>query len=200
MSEVAIANAALTKLGDEPILNPAEDTHRARTMLGRFAAVRDAELRRRRWRFAIARVSIAALSTAPAFDYARQFPLPNDYLRLIEGGDIRSYADLSDYRGSTSAALYSIEGRRILTDLGDPLDIRYIKRVTDTAMFDSAFSEALAARLAYECCKRITGNDAERDRCLEDYRMAIKEAARANALESPPQPIADDTWITARNG
>jgi hypothetical protein len=198
MSEVAIWNAALTILGDEPILTPDEDSARARCVRGRYAAVRDAELRRRRWRFAIHRVSIAALSAAPDSDYARQFQVPNDFLRLIEGGDIRSYADLSDYRGSSGAALYSLEGRRILTDLAAPLSIRYIRKVTDTAMFDPAFTEALAARLAWACCKKITGNDAEKDRCQDEYRTAIKEAARANALENPPVPIADDTWITAR--
>lgn len=197
MSEVAIANAALSKLGEEPILALTDDTTPARTLNGRYRAVRDAELRRRRWRFAIRRVSMAALSAAPDSDYARQFQLPNDYLRLIEGGDIVSVVDFTDFRGRSNA-LYSIEGRAILTDLGDPLAIRYIAQITDTATFDAAFTEALASRLAYECCKKITGSDAERDRCLEDYNKAIKEATRANALELATEDTVDDTWVMAR--
>lgn len=197
MSETAIANAALSKLGDEPILSLADDTHRARTINGRFHAVRDAELRRRRWKFAIKRVSIPALAAAPDSDFARQFPLPNDFLRLIEGADIVTLANTSDYRAG-GCALYQIEGRNILTDLGDPLAIRYIARITDTSLFDAAFVEAFASRLAYECCKKITGNDAEKDRCLRDYKMSLGEARRANALESAPEDLADDTWISVR--
>jgi len=199
MSEVSICNAALSKLGAEPIEALTDNNNRGRTVNGRYAAVRDAELRRRRWRFSIARTSIPALASAPDSDYARQFPVPNDFIRLIEGGDIYSLVDLNDYRGRESA-LYSLEGGRILTDLGDPLSIRYIKRVTDTNLFDSAFTEALAARLAYEICKKITGNDSEKETCMIDYRMAIKEATRANALEVATQHIGDDTWIFARTG
>lgn len=197
MSEVSICNAALSKLGAEPLLALTDNNNRGRTMNGRYATVRDAELRRRRWRFAIKRVSIAALAATPDSDYSYQYQLPNDFLRLIPGGDIVSTPDMSDYRSGESA-LYSIEGRRILTDMGSPLAIRYIGRITDTAIFDSAFTEALASRLAYECCKKITGNDAEKERCLEDYKIAISEAKRANALEGAPQQPADDSWIFAR--
>lgn len=197
MSEVSIINAALTKLAEEPIESRADDNERARVMNLRYDGVRDAELRRRRWKFSIRRESLAALVAEPDSDYERQFQLPNDFLRLIEGGDLRSMVDMSDYR-SGPTALYQIEGRTILTDLGAPLAIRYIARITDTAFFDSAFTEALASRLAYECCKRITGNENEKASCWEDYRNAIKEATKANALESAPEAQGDDTWVMAR--
>jgi len=197
MSEVDICNAALSKLGAEPILALTDNNNRGRAVGGRYAFVRDAELRRHRWKFAIQRVSLAALAQAPDSDYERQFQLPNDFLRLLPGADIRSMPDASDFRTGQSA-LYQIEGRRILTDLSAPLAIRYTARVVDTATFDSAFSEALASRLAYECCKKITGNDNEKQSCLVDYRLALREAIQANALESAPEEQADDTWITAR--
>jgi hypothetical protein len=199
MSEVAICNAALIKLGAERINALDENNNRARVMNERYAAVRDAELDRCRWKFSIARVTLAALAAAPdGDDYARQFQLPNDYIRLIEGADIVDVADLSDYRGSSSAALYSVEGRKILTNLPAPLSIRYIAQITDTSLFVPSFAEALAARLADECCERITDSDSKRQTAKEDYRQAIREAKRARALEAPPQYQADDTWVMAR--
>lgn len=197
MSEVSICCAALTKLGAEPILALTDSSNRGRVMNARYAAVRDAELRRHRWRFSIKRDSLVALAAAPASDYGAQFQVPNDFLRLIEGGDIYSLPDLTDYRGRESA-LYSLEGRVILTNLGAPLKIRYIAQIVDTSLFDSTFVEALASRLAYETCKKITGNDNEKQTCWADYRNSIREAIQANALELAPQSPGDDTWVAAR--
>lgn len=200
VSEVAICNAALSKLGAGSITALTENVKNAREMSLRYASVRRAELRRRRWKFSIARASLAALASAPNADYARQFQLPNDYLRLIEGGDIASFADLSDYRTANGRALYSIEGRLLLTSLGAPLKIRYIGDVTDTSLFDPAFDESFASRLAYECCEAITQSTTKQDQCLRDYRMSILEGARANAIETPATDPADSEWVLARMG
>jgi hypothetical protein len=197
-SDVDICNAALIKLGADTINALNENNVRARTMSARYADVRDAELRRRRWKFSIKRASLAALSAAPAADYDRQFQLPVDYLRLIEGGDIAETADLSDFRSGAGAALYSIEGKKLLTNLSAPLNIRYIAKITDVSLFDSAFGEALASRLAYECCEKITQSDSKRSLAMDDYRLALSEARRANAIERPSESPADDSWVAAR--
>jgi hypothetical protein len=165
-----------------------------------YQPVRDAELHRRRWKFSIARAALPALSTAPISGYAYQYQLPVDYLRLVEGGDIVATADLTDYRGGDGAALYSIEGLKLLTHLGAPLDIRYIAKITDVGLFNPSFAEALASRLAYEGCERITQSDSKRQLAMNDYKLAIHEATRANAIEAPPQSMADDSWLVSRLG
>lgn len=196
-SEVQIANLALQKLGEESILTLNDDLTRAAEMKLAFASVRDAELNRRRWRFSFKRFSLPALSSTPDSDYDFEYQLPGDFIRLLEGGDIRTTVDLSDYRGSPTLD-YSIEGRKILTNLGAPLKIRYIYRVTDTTLFTPAFDYAFASRLAYETCERITGSTKKQSACLTDYQIAIGEARRAQALELPSAPQADDTWVIAR--
>lgn len=196
-SEVSICNRALQKLGADTIQALTDDTNRARALALAYEPVRDAELRRRRWRFAIKRVSLAALSSTPDSDYDYQYQVPNDYLRLIEGGDIAQTADMADYRGGASA-LYSVEGNKILTNLGAPLAIRYIARITDPALFDVAFAEAFAMRLAFECCERITQSDSKQALCKDAYKEALKEARQANALEVAAESIADDSWVLAR--
>ncbi len=198
-SETHIANLALQKLGEGPILNLSDDEHKAREMSRAFAFVRDAELNRRLWRFSFARASLPALAQAPiGEDYERKFQLPNDFIRLVPGLDMAQVPDLSDYRGGISSALYSIEGRELLTNLAAPLKIRYVRRVTDTTFYTPAFDAAFASRLAYETCERITGSDSKQDRCERDYRKAIKEAVLAQALELPTESQGDDTWLMAR--
>lgn len=196
-NEVSIANRALQILGDNPILSLSEDNKRARVLRVAFEPVRDAEIDRRNWRFAIKRVSIAALAETPDSDYAYQYRVPNDYLRLLTGGDLIPLADLTDYRSAPSA-LWSIEGDRILTDVGAPLSIRYIARITDASKFSASFAEALSARLAWECCDAITQSDSKQQLCERRYTMAIREARRANAFEVPTHSIADDSWMIAR--
>lgn len=196
-SDVSICNAALLKLGAEPILTLNDNNNRARVLNQRYTAVRDAELYRRRWRFSIQRASLPALATAPISDYPYAYQLPDNFLRLIEGGDIRSISDLSDFQGGCSE-LYSVEGTSILTFLTPPLNIRFIARITDAALFHAAFDESFASRLAYECCEKITQSDSKRQLATLDYKTAIQEAVRAQAIEVASQSQADDTWVTAR--
>lgn len=196
-SEVSIANRALTLLGADLIVALTDDTNRARTIQANYAPIRDAELDRHRWRFSLKRAALPALSTAPSFGYARAFQVPTDFLKLIEGGDLISSADTSDYRTGDSS-MWSREGAQILTNLGAPLHIRYVAQITDTSLFSASFAESLAARLADECCERLTQSDSKRQICMAAYKRAILEATRSNALEVPPQSLGDSEWVTAR--
>lgn len=198
-SEVDIANRALGKLGAATIIDLNEDDPKAVAINVAFATVRQAELRRRRWRFSLERHSLPALADAPAFGFQRQFQLPAGCLRVIQIGEFDLGPNLSDYRAAPTE-LWSIEGRKILTNLGAPLKVRTIQDVPDTTQWDAAFVEAFAARLAYECCERITQSDSKKQLAWSDYREAIREAVRANALEVATSEATDDTWVMARLG
>lgn len=196
-SEVDIANRALGKLGAATIHNLEEDDPKAVALKIAFPLVRDAELRRRRWRFSLRRFSLPADSPGPEWGYARSFTLPDGCLRVIQIGEFDLAPNLADYRAAPTN-LWSIEGRAILTDLGAPLKVRTIQRIVDTAEWDASFVEAFASRLAYEVCERITQSDSKRQLAWSDYREAIREAVRANALEVAPGEPTDDTWVMAR--
>ena len=196
-SDVSIANRALTILGQELIIDLTDDTNRARTLQSMYEAVRDAEFARHRWRHTLKRASLAALGADPAFDFAHQYQVPSDFIRLIPGGDIMKVADLNDYRTSTNED-WSIEGQMILSNLAAPLRIRYIARVIDTATWPPSFCESFAARLAFEACERITQSDTKKETCWRQYRAALREAVRARALEVSPQSMSESSWVTAR--
>lgn len=197
-SDTQIANIGLQMLGARSILNLTDDQLEAREMNLAFATMRDAELNRHRWRFSFSRVSLPALATTPDSDYLYEYQLPGDFIRLLEGGDIRSLPDLSDYRGGNGSALYSIEGRKILTNLPAPLGIRHIARITDTTQFTPAFDVALAACCAYQTCEKITQSTQKQAVCRALYKEALRDALLAQALELTPEQPADDTWMIAR--
>lgn len=197
--QVTICNRGLQKLGSAGFITSLSDnTTNARAMNIAYDVVRRAELRRHRWRFSIKRTNLAKLSTAPANGiFTNQFQLPSDCLRVIDVGDWWPGTDISAYRGRTVAE-YSIEGNIILTNYAAPLSLRYVRDVTDTGTFDAAFTEAFAARLAWETCETITQSAEKRKLAITEYGAAIKEAIRVNALESPPEFAAADSWESAR--
>jgi hypothetical protein len=196
-SEIQIINRALSKLGTNRCTSRTDVSNKgAREADACFDIVRDAELRRRLWRFALARAPLSALSSVPDFGYAYEYQLPSDCLRVVMVGE--SWApSLTDYR-SSDESLFSIEGRKLLTDLPAPLSIRYVKRITDAGLFDACFVESLAARLAYEMADAITGSTSKKESMFSDYRLTLDEALSANAVEMPPEPILDDTWVMGR--
>ena len=202
-SKIEIVNRALVKLGEQRITSIDDTSKRATVMKDLWDTERDSELRKRRWSFSIRRASLPADSEAPEFGYAVQYSLPADCLRILSIGEYDLTADLSDYTGRIGG-IYTVEGRKILTDSGfaeasGALRLRYIARIEDTTQWDATFVQAFACKLAVEAAEPITQSAQRRDLAWSEYRIALNEATRANAIELPPQAIADDTWVLARN-
>jgi len=195
-SQVQICNQALTKLGAERITDLLDDTRNARVMNAIYTAKRDAELAAHPWTFAIKRAEVPASSTAPAFGWAYSYPMPTDFLRLVEIGQ-----DYVFYDVETPA--FQVEsdpstGRQaILTDQSSPLQIRYVYRVTNPGLHSALFDETLACRLAAEGCEEITQNLSKREAAWVEHRQAIRAARRVNAIEQPPQRNPNGAWANA---
>lgn len=195
-SEVAICNQALVKVGASRITSLAEESKQARTLSAIYAIKRDAELAANPWTFAIKRAQIPASSTAPAFGWAYAYPLPSDYLALVEVGEDFTFYD------SDSGALFAIEtdsngSLSILTDQTSPLNVRYVYRVTNTGLFNSLFVEALACRLAAEVCEELTQSASKKEALWLEHRRALREARRLNAIEQPPRKNPVASWERA---
>jgi hypothetical protein len=197
-SSTDIANSALMRLGAARVTDIADTTsENAKVMNAQYPIARDLLMRSFRWSFAMKRDSLPADADAPAWGFDRRFLLPVDYLHIDLVGEIYVGGDMSDYRDSDLAD-FQIEGRYILTNLDTPLPIRYIARVTDAGLFDPHFVEALSMKLAVDCCEKVTGSTSKKESLKGDLRDAIRNAVRANAIEKPPQPVPDESWIIAR--
>jgi hypothetical protein len=196
-SNVAIANLALTKLGDLRILNLTDNTKPAREVNAVFDMTRDYLQRRFSWRFCIKRANLAADTSTPLWDWSYQYPIPTDCLRILQVGQWYPTPDLSDLI-STGGQEYVLEGKYILSNQAGPLKLRYLSKVTDPVQFDAAFDMAFSAYLAYILAEPLTASGEQKQMAYQDYRNAIKDAVIANAIENPPESLADQTWILAR--
>ncbi len=162
------------------------DHPNARSMNAAFEKVRRAELRRYNWGFAIRRATIPADGDQTEWGEWNRFAKPADMLRLVRDNETGQRVD------------WRIEGGFIVTADSAPLEIKYVADITDPNAFDDLFVEAFAAKLAWRCCKEITGSTSAQDRCNDDYKVAIAEATRVGALEKDAQEFVEDDWLNAR--
>lgn len=183
-----ICNRALQKIGAARIQSLADPSVNARACSTAYYRVRDAEFRKHPWNFAIQRFQLAANATAPLFGPANSFPLPTGWMRLLPPDPFQNLNDRD----------WIIEGNSVITNEDAPLDVRCVMKIEDTTLYDPLFDEALSAKLALELCEALTQSNTKKQTCQADYKDAIGEAKKVNAIEKVPQIAAEDRWITAR--
>ena len=148
-SEVSICNLALSRLGEESITALSDNTPQAIECNRLYAITRDMELRGHNWNFAIRRADLAADTTSPSWGYDNRYRLPADFLKLVEVESTDQWRVEAGNAGESGSFF-------VLTDLSDPIYIRYVARVTDPAVFDPLFINMLAARLAMDLAPKLT--------------------------------------------
>ena len=201
--EVDIANRALSKLGEVRITSLTDNNKGARAMLARLEFLRDAELEAHPWRFAIVRTTLPALVTTPAYGYSYEYQRPADDLRPIQVGDhavnINTIGVQYTGGGPIDPGFEAI-GQVIQTNMPAPLKYEYISRVTVAGLFPPLFVEALACRLAMDAAEELTQSASKFDRASTQYKDAISEARRVNALYRPAKQREPGSFIQSRVG
>jgi len=185
-SEVAICNMALASVGrGAQITSLDEASQAARACKLRYPYARDACLRAYDWNFAAKRAELAKNAAAPAFEYANAYDLPADCLivRSVFDGESEKWV---------------VEGRQILTDMGDPIFIKYTSAVTDAVRFDPLFVDALAARIASDIAVQLSESVSRSQGLWQVYQAKLVEARRRDAQEGQPERLPSGDWLDAR--
>ncbi len=225
-SPVQICNAALLKLGAERINSLTENNKRARLCNERYDSLRKEVLRAHPWNFAIRRADIPKLTTKPEYEYAAEYQLPNDCLRVLE-----TEADKSNPSGDIlgpSTTKFKIEGRKLLTNASSltaafctisgfsteatcvanggtwvpettsTVKIRYIANVTNTEEFDPNFDNALACRMAAEFAYNLVQSNTLSSSMYQIYELAIARARTQDGQEGSPDDLNADFFLSSR--
>jgi hypothetical protein len=188
-SEVSICNLALQKLGSARIVSLSQNVPQAKSVAACYESQRDNELRKYLWNFAKRRTTLAASAVPPAFMYEAAYPVPSDFLRLIKPARLGLDWHLEQHEGALA----------ILSNDGAPLEVRYLARVTNPALFDPSFVEMLACKIAWQTCEDITQSNTKKAALAEEYQYHRAEARRTNAFEIPHTPQPVDEWLVARH-
>lgn len=181
MSEVTICNRALTRVGEARITSLDDQTAAARLCKEIYPQVRDEELQSHPWNFARRRATLVALAQAPAFGWSAQYPLPDDYLRLLalNGVEVDQLSEEFEVEG------YGDSDQVVLLCDADSAKIVYIKKVTDTSKFPPLFKKALSLSLAAEIATRIKDSQSLVESIIaERERISMPRARVVDARES----------------
>jgi hypothetical protein len=163
-----------------------------------YEQTRDAMLRSHVWNFSKARVELAEVTpddTLVGFDKA--FALPADFLRIIAVSPVNEDNCRVKYKAET--VLTSSAYARVLLTNSTTLFLRYVRQVTETALFDPMFIEAFTWQLAADFASSIEKSNSHAEFCRGEYRKELASARAANGIEDFPDEFPMGSWVTERN-
>ena len=189
-SVVDICNSALNLLGASTISALTDDTKNARLCNQRYEPVRNRIFRSHPWNCLIKRVQLAQDSDAPIIEFANQYTLPTDCLRVlkIHNGTTDSVA---------SALEYKIEGRKIKTNEGT-VYLVYVALDTDPNNYDAYVQEAVSHQLAADIAYAVTNNATLANNYMSRADERLREARFIDATENSVDTIEANEFTDAR--
>jgi len=181
-SDVEVVNHALIFLGQPPIQTIGDPTPPSSATAGvLFTPALEETLRAHPWNFAIKRVALAPLATAPAYGYSYQYARPADWLRTLE-------CSADDYRH---------EGDKILCN-DSSLQLRYVFREVSIDKWDALACAALARNLATKLAYPLTKSTTQQQAQWEMYAAVLQQARSVDAQEEPAEVFEESSLLAVR--
>lgn len=110
-------------------------------------------------------------------------------------------AGSTSYLGAPSGLAYTdwdYEGDFFVSRDVDPQFFRFIADIQDVSKMDDLFCEALAARMAFETCQKLTQSTDKTTIVASAYKRAVDQARLTNAIEIGAIEPAEDDLIVCR--
>lgn len=184
VTQIDIANAALTKVGTTPIMSLSDNNKAARLCSLRLDFCKQYVLRAHPWNFAIRRITLSPLTDVPAYGFSAYFQLPSDCLRVL---------------GLDADPDYLIEGRRIACNEAT-LNLKYISNDVPYTDWDPMAADALACYLAYDIAYNLTQSADLKASMLKDYATSLAKARFVDATEEPAPSLESSDVLDSRIG
>lgn len=184
-SEVAICNSALIKLGVETISALSDNNRQALLCNEQYSKIRDKLLYSHPWNFAMKRASLTATATEPEYEFAYEYTLPADCLRVWDS----QYGPDQDF--------YQVEGDKLYSNYSD-VKIKYISKVTDPTKFSPMFDELCALDLAIDLEYALVQSNSFKNTLLSERQEILRDARSFDGQENPSYPYQDDVFLNAR--
>lgn len=211
LSQTAICNMALSRIGSGTTIMSINDNNvAARTCLRFWDHVVDETLQGRPWNFAQRYETLALVEENPNCKWAYSYRYPVNFIKLDQvepsatstaGYGTDPYVRYTDYPRLTNRIPFTISsdnaGRLVFTNLQDAVCFGTY-RVTDVALWDPMFVDALAWRLAVDLALPLSDKREMYSLAFQRYQLAVAQAHAASANEGAPDEEPNGTWLEAR--
>jgi hypothetical protein len=185
VSEVAICNSALIKLGVETITSLNDNSRQALLCKEQYPKIRNKLLYSHPWNFAMKRAKLVATATAPVYEFSYQYTLPSDCLRIWD----TQYGPSTDF--------YQREGDFLYSNYSD-VAIRYIALIADTTKYSPTFDECCALMLAIDLEYSLVQSNSFKNTLLQELQVELRDSRSFDAQENPSYPYQEDVFLNAR--
>ena len=189
-SVVDICNSALNLLGASTISALTDDSKNARLCNQRYEPVRNRIFRSHAWNCLTKRVELAKDSAAPVVEYANQFTLPSDCLRVL-----KVHTGVTD--SIESQIDYQVEGKKIKTNEGT-IFLIYIALITDPNIYDVYLQESISHQLAADLAYAVTNNATLANTYMQRADERLREARFIDSTENTLGTIESNEFTNAR--
>lgn len=195
VSKTDICNLALARVGALSIMDIDDaDSKGARACKNAFEATVREVSRAHIWNCVSDRATLAALTEAPAFGFAKQYQLPTNFIRLAKLNGV-------DCNDDEPGDYYKIEGKRLLTD-EDTAKIQYVAYVADPNQYDPLMVDCVVVLLASKIAVPMRQDEAMASNLRTEYeRVTLPRARKTDGNEKKSRrydPRSESRFIAAR--
>lgn len=191
-NQTEILNMALLRFGESRITDINQNVPAAIALKTVWDTARRATLRAGMWNFAMKQAVLTADPVPPLIRWDYAYPLPSDYIRLVQLNGIFS---------GTRHMYFEVQGQNLLTSQTEA-KIVYVSDVTEPELFDDTFVDALAWKLAEMVAPNLMGEPGQATVLLAQGKFqAILTAMGADAIESKPpvvNALQGSSYLAAR--
>jgi hypothetical protein len=187
-----IANLALILIGEQPIMSIDTPTDKqGRTCKAMFEFAKRAAFTAHPWGCLVKRELLPKTGSTPKFEFENEYRLPSDCLRLFQ--------IIDPLTGQTTNETFKVEGDTILTNMGAPLQIRYIKDTSDFSSLPPHVYDVLVHTLALRITLPITAKSTIYNAMKNTLKELLDEASFTDStVDTPDQPKNADEFGDAR--
>jgi hypothetical protein len=185
-TKTQVLNLVLSELKCNLITDPDELSPEAEQVNIHYEQVYSEMLENNYWSFAQFRAELAALSDAPAFEYAYAFAKPEKCLKIK-----------SVWSSLNSPIPYVLEGDNILANYS-PIRVKYTKLVDEGAC-SSQFIRALVTEIVARVTFATTGSGTQKEANKQSAIAALIEARSADAMQMDTEVPEDSDLLMVRD-
>jgi len=192
-----LINAALRKAGARRVPDANSTVGSAGIAADVLATERSDMLRKGAWNFATTRALLAALTSAPVFEFQYAFALPDDYVRTISVSDNSAGDGVVPYKLESVKQPDNTYVPAILSD-SNVIYLRYIRDVVDPNQMTADFRDLLILRMAKIFAVGVAASSSLRAAIDADLDKAVRETRSIDGIEDYPDRMPEGSWATSR--
>lgn len=172
MTDLEAANRALILIGVAPVGSLSDASQPARTMQRLMDGTKRVVLSEFPWSFAHRMAPLSSASDVPPPGFLHMFAYPADAVNVDRVTD----------RRRTLVPFQTLEGRRIAANV-EQGHVEYTAWIPDLGAWRGDVAECFVTRLASDAAGTLTGSQQLAMALLDKYRMLVREAVQASAVE-----------------